>query len=539
MIWSDMTSLSCFDAMRHVVIADATCEYTTLSQYYPGMNLVEGTVYFATAEDFLAADANARHVAFILLTSGPSQPLDIQSACNIGRFDSKPDFDQCFDGLEEEFKTVRSIDQGVRQLMRLTSSSSSIQDEVAFISKVYGVPVSLADESFNFIAVAGHFADLSDKLITEFDEGRVAPDIQETLRRTGVMRPVGSLTRTAPFATGQRSKTGQMIYNNAAPIYIGNMLVGNLSFFTVGGPLPRTRTPFLPTIAATLSMEFQKNDYWLENKGSFYTHLLSGFVHGDRGSQLGPEDVRMRFKVAGYDLKHYKYIIHYRMNEESFTLREVQVIASRIQKGLPNAIFFIDEGNIVFLSSSDEFLSTTSLEQRINGMIKDSVLSHTSVRVGISSAFTNMARAKECYEQTIAAVRVGRTLHREKNVFPYNRYRLDNMLAHLAPDVDYTMYLYPPLVALIEEDQRKGTHLAYTLYAYLKDPEHPLDVCKELNIHKNTLYFRLNKAKEFMHYDFKYGDVALQIMLSFKLLEHFGRFKNLVLETDRHRTLDS
>lgn len=534
-----MTSLSCFDTMRHVVIADATCEYTTLSQYYPGMSLVEGTVYFAQAEEYLAANLNAHRVGFVLLTSGPDQPLEIQSTCNIGRFDSKTDFEQCFRGLEEEFKVVRSIDAGVRHLMYLTSTGSSIQEEVAYVSKIYGVPVSLADESFSFIAVAGHFTDLSDKMVAEFEQGRVAPDIQETLRRTGVMRPAGSLTRTIPFDTGLQSKSGKQIYNNASPIYIGNMLVGNISLFTVGGPLPRTRTPFLPSIAATLSMEFQKNDYWLENKGSFYTHLLSGFVHGDRGSLLGPEDVRMRFKVAGYDLKRFKYIIHYRMNEESFTLREVQVIASRIQKGLPNAIFFIDEGNIVFLVSSDEFLSTTSLEQRINGMFKDSVLNHTSVRVGISSAFSSMSRVKECYKQTIAAIRMGRTLHPEKNVFAYNQYRVDDMLAHLSPDVDYSMYLYPPLVALIEEDQRKGTHLAYTLYEYLKDSEHPLDVCKRLNIHKNTLYFRLNKAKESMHHDFKYGEVALQIMLSFKLLEHYGRFNHLVLETDEHRTLES
>ena len=529
MNWSTITSLSCFDTMRHVAVGDPQHEYTTLSQYYPGMALIEGTVYFANADDYHQSAPVDRHAAFIVFTEDPSAIVNVRPGQNVGRFDNKEEFEACFRELAEEFDVMRQLEVGVQQFISMVSNNEGVQQEVDYISGLFDLPTCLADESLHYMAVSGNFTGLHPALVEEIEKGGVDPKIHANLRTTDIFRPIGIRRKTIAFDTGLRDHQDRIIYNNTTLIYIGTAIVGNISLFTAGSVLPRTRAQLLPTIAAALSMEFQKSDYWLENKGAYYTHLLSNYLRSDRIASLDGEEARLRFKVAGYNLKHFKYVVYFRMDEESFTIREVQSIAARIRKELPNAIFFIEGGNVTYLLSVDEFIETEDLGAKVDQYVHDSVLNQTSVRVGISSAFTNMSDMRRHFEQAQAAIQVGRVLNRSQSVYTYNNYRLPYMFSHLSQDIDYSMYLYPPLMGLIERDSSKGTQLAYTLYEYLCDPEHPAEVCKKLGIHKNTLYFRLNKAKEFMHHDYRLGPVTADIMLSFSLLKYHGAFNRLVL----------
>lgn len=88
------------------------------------------------------------------------------------------------------------------------------------------------------------------------------------------------------------------------------------------------------------------------------------------------------------------------------------------------------------------------------------------------------------------------------------------------------MYLYPPLMELIDYDRANGSSLVDTLYEYLKDSKNPKAVYEKLYIHKNTLYYRLDKIKQIMGVNYEAADVQMKINLTFAILEYQKRSKH-------------
>lgn len=536
MRWPAITSLPCCDAMKNIFTGNISREYYAVATYCPQKPVVADTVYFASAEDYLADLPSDPRVAFILLcTDHTTIDTDVDTNQNVGRFDDRDNFENCFYHLQEEFAFEREIQKGMRDLVTMTSSNDSIEHLVEHIHRIFKLPVSVIDTSYTYIASSSGFEDLSMELYDDIRSGRVRPEIQTGLNQTDTFHPMGIRRRAISFKTILSTTEGKPIFNNLALIYIGNAVAGSISLFTVDEPLTRWRREQLPAVASILSMEVQKGDYWLENKGAFYTRLLTSLIEDDSSGKILEQDAKLRFKAGGYDLRQYKYLIRYDLSEESFTVRETQSLAKRIRDELPNAIFFIDGGDIVYLMSTDEYVSTDDLEDRIKDNLVSTALDSTLIRVGISSCFGDIRLIKRHYSQSIRAINAGRSMGRNQQVFSYDKTRLPDLFSHLENPDDYEIYLYPPLVGVLDEDQKKGSHLAFTLYCYLKDSENIEAVCKELGIHKNTLYFRLNKAREIMHHDYKRGDVAMEILLSFRMLEYHGKLKHFVIDTEKNK----
>lgn len=533
MRWSALTNLPCFDAIERVRTNDLNSDYTSLFIYQPGISLMPNTVYFARAKDYLKETPDCPNTAFILLSKDRHATIEPAANQNVACFADKDTFDKAFDELQHEFAIERIIQKGIQQLIAMTANNDLLENMVEYISQIFGEPAVVIDTSFTHLATSTGFDDLNADFFDDILAGRVNPQIQNSLKETDVFHPMGVRRRTMAFNTNLVSNDGSPIFNNVTLVYIGDAIAGSLSLITTNSPLPRTRSEYLPTIASILSMEFQKNDFWFENKGAFFTHMLTELIVSDAGKPMDESDARLRFKVGGYDLRSCKYLIHYDMGNESFTLRETQTLALRAQEVLPNPVFFVNNGNIIFLVSADEFIECDDLQEIVRANVRSTALDSTSVKVGISSCFADISQIKLAYEQTLRTIAALRKANRALQIGSYDNLRLDDLLSHVSDAGDFEIYLYPPLIDVINEDQRKGTHLAHTLYCYLRNSEHVPEVCEELGIHKNTLYFRLARAKEIMHRDYKQGDVAMEIMLSFKILIYLGKFERLVLETER------
>lgn len=62
--------------------------------------------------------------------------------------------------------------------------------------------------------------------------------------------------------------------------------------------------------------------------------------------------------------------------------------------------------------------------------------------------------------------------------------------------------------------------LVETLLKYLKNHKEPNAICEELNIHKNTLYKRIDKIRDVMGVDITEADTIMQFRLTLYLMEH-------------------
>ena len=76
--------------------------------------------------------------------------------------------------------------------------------------------------------------------------------------------------------------------------------------------------------------------------------------------------------------------------------------------------------------------------------------------------------------------------------------------------------------------------LYQTLFLYLHYMKDVNRVCEELHIHRSAIFYRLNKLKNEYGLDLDNGDVFMQLMFSYKILQYYesnGYYRKEVSDT--------
>lgn len=78
-------------------------------------------------------------------------------------------------------------------------------------------------------------------------------------------------------------------------------------------------------------------------------------------------------------------------------------------------------------------------------------------------------------------------------------------------------FIHPTIMILADYDKEHHLDLINTLLAYLEHLNHPNEAAKHLNIHRNTLFYRINKAKELTGITLDNGIEISQLLFSIYL----------------------
>ncbi len=474
------------------------------------------SIFFCTASRFNEIPLHFTDaMTFIVLLDTPIKPLTtdvtVASCATIG------DLQTCYEHVAAEFRDLRRIIDRTYALTSLVSSGAGLKRLVNEISHIFGLPASVLDGSLSFLSYSDDFpfyAALGKESIT----GLIPEDAQQLLKTIGLINPRGNIDKPRVFTWSDED--GNKFTNHFVSICIDDTVIGSLSLFSQSEPLRDSRIGLLPGIAQILSIEMQKNSTYLLNKSMYYSHMLNRLL--DR--QFNDESIVSRFSMFGYSLKEFMHIVYIDLSHEYFDGSQVQTLAECLRLAIVNSIYVIQQDCITFLSSSDFYED----ESIINTDAILDVVKSTTVTVGISSAFSKLSRARAYYGQARHAIKTGLLYRHGEHIFFFADYRIADMLSQIADQQALYSYRYPPLMFLIEKDLEHNTHLAYTLYVYLNDPTHPNEVCKKLFIHKNTLYYRLDRIKEIMAVDLKKATVIANIYLTFCVLRHQGALARFV-----------
>ncbi|MBE6469121.1 MAG: hypothetical protein E7001_03990 [Coriobacteriaceae bacterium] len=196
----------------------------------------------------------------------------------------------------------------------------------------------------------------------------------------------------------------------------------------------------------------------------------------------------------------------------------IRPLADRLHAHIPNSIYVVGEGRVIFLTSRDDAFEESACDQEgIAGAVAG-----TPIRVGISGVFTGLDGVRTAIGEAVRAIEVGGRLT-GGHVWAYARPRLADLVDRALSEKTATSYLYPPLMLVIEHDAATGSALARTLLAHLRAGADADAAAEVPFIHKNTLYYRLERIRELMGGDFRDGETVAQIMVSFTVLRAQGR----------------
>ena len=140
---------------------------------------------------------------------------------------------------------------------------------------------------------------------------------------------------------------------------------------------------------------------------------------------------------------------------------------------------------------------------------------------GLSNRFTNIQEIRKYYNQSLKSAQLGRKLKNAPGLYRYEEMSIFHLM-EICESQDYNLldFCHPALLVLKNYDKEKNTDFFNTLYQYLNFSQNTQKTANYLNIHKNTLLYRIDKIKKITGNPLNHGDELIKLHFSFKLLEY-------------------
>ncbi|MGB4589611.1 MAG: helix-turn-helix domain-containing protein [Clostridiaceae bacterium] len=211
-------------------------------------------------------------------------------------------------------------------------------------------------------------------------------------------------------------------------------------------------------------------------------------------------------------------VVTLQSNREILKPALLQYVYKQVERRLPKIYSIVFEDKISLLLTNLQRV-TESEENILKQM--DSI--HSSLRdlnleYGISDRFENLLEIKTYLYQAKEALHLASS---KKDPFTFSIYRqcvLDDILGKIKSGMEPYNYIHPALPKLNAIDQEAGTEYYLTLETYMKNMLNSGKSSAILNIHRNTLLYRINKIIDYTGIDFENLDTCMHLHLSFYLV---------------------
>lgn len=133
----------------------------------------------------------------------------------------------------------------------------------------------------------------------------------------------------------------------------------------------------------------------------------------------------------------------------------------------------------------------------------------------------NLSQLSMFVRQGADTLKYMRILRQDSLLCSYDQFTMIRLLDGLREDVDFNNFLIDDIRALQNYDKKNGTELCRTLLCYLENSKNTAKTAEELHVHRNSVYYRINKCTELLpEIDFENGTMAFLVMLSLYIAQY-------------------
>ncbi|WP_217302883.1 helix-turn-helix domain-containing protein [Clostridium sp. 001] len=238
-------------------------------------------------------------------------------------------------------------------------------------------------------------------------------------------------------------------------------------------------------------------------------------------SEISIEEIQNQF-IANQYTTYYILSFYVKNDIPDLTLKLYHM------KGLINSIFHhyhtvIYNDHIVTLVTKKNTKEPVIDSYLHNSFIK--LLLDNQVVAGVSRCFHNIMEIFKFHIQSIKAAKLGYKLNKEDNLYFYNDYAVYHLFEACSFKEKLEEFCDPSILKLINDDKENGTSYALSLYTYIQNNFDIQKTSYFMNVHYNTIKYRLQKIEDVLEIDLKDSNVVFHISLSFRILGFLGYFK--------------
>lgn len=503
---------------------DQTAQVDHLIDYSADMRFCPENVLFFCNYSSLRSDPRPSRPGDCLLLymdeTNPN-PLCWSTFTNVIAVDDINSFSAILLLINSSLAQEKRLVQANHRLLQQLLQNRPLQEIINSISETYEHYADILDNAFNILITSTIIPAPDVKLAEAHMGNAIGPNVITYLRSAGSLDKM----RTSRFPVYVEDEP-RNTYVYSAPIFLGDALnVGFLTLFVSKGELLSPVTLYyLRETAQLMGLMMQKSTINMTNKTTYFTHLLSGMLQNQSNIAASYKE---RFAVFNYDLRRYKRVCVLPIQSNLPLAADVDALASATQKVLPNSVYVVFDNQIVFLSSENSVSDLSA-----NDSLQD-FLRHGMLHLGVSAFFEDENSVREHYESAKIALRLGMQRDPAKCLYLYHDYRIADIIEIISTQRNLNLLCFQPLIELLKADVESPDQnhiLVKTMFCFLNNSLSVQKTCEDLFIHRNTLYYRLQKIKEIMQCDFTEFSNAVDIGITLQILRHLNIFN--VFEKD-------
>ncbi len=419
------------------------------------------------------------------------------------------DFQTAYFTLNKLFSIHARMHTAMMDMSQMIAKNKGLQALTDYLAGLYRCPVQVVDNAFSIRAFSLNYYRGTLLEQAETRHHLLNAEIITSLREKGYLHHLQTSREPIDiFLYGERQ--------HAVSVFASNIKISSLALFDTENRIDPMMLDYLPDIANLFSLELAKDTVPGLNKYNDISYIFSYLL---QNSEISIQTIRTRLLMFNYQLKPDMNLIYVDIQRSSILPTRIRSTAEQLRKLFSNSCYAIHNEGIIFLVSRDlrDAISDTEISDWTN------TLEAVHYCIGISSTFQDFSRFSLHYEEAKSACRIGNRLYPKKTIHRYDDLRLSHIADKLKQE-NGDIFLYPPLMRLLAYDKEKGTELAHTLFCYLSHPKEINAICQKLFIHKNTLFYRMNKIRTIMGSDLYDAEEIALIFLSFELLKQEGKF---------------
>lgn len=249
----------------------------------------------------------------------------------------------------------------------------------------------------------------------------------------------------------------------------------------------------------------------IQKQSSVLTELLEGKIKD-------LENLNSKLKISELTFLNQLKVVVFELNpkiSEEFPLNYVKGFFVNTFKSVFS--FFYKGYYLAIISSDKDPVIKDAQDKKLRAFSED-----TKMLCGISRTFTGILNLKTNFNQALEAIDSGKRTDFHQTVFYYENFVTQHIIHICSKEAPLKSFCLPTLELLKEYDNARGTDFYSTLQAYSNNFNNPTELAKELNLHRNTLYYRIKKIEEIINLDLSNADNLFRVYFSFKIIDYLG-----------------
>lgn len=300
-------------------------------------------------------------------------------------------------------------------------------------------------------------------------------------------------------------------------VRVNGMISAYLVIYADNRKIEDYHPELLWTLSRYVSMELQRGRGASAGRNEPYEALLVDLLERRIVDQLV---IIRRLSLLRRKVGELKHVVTVRKMSSNFQIAMSRVERARLEEMFPGCLSVEYDGSLVLLVSGET--EEIPLRDDLEMLAHD--FSMNSLAAGVSASFTDLGEMSRYYQQSVKALEFGWNIRSRGGLFRYSDYAIYHALELCTKHLDLRDLCHPGLLKLQESTDPVDRDLFQTLYLYLLHMKDVGKVSSLLNIHRSTLFYRLNKLKQVMDVDLDDGETVTQLLFSFKLIEYMDIF---------------